>query len=360
MTHQEIGSLVKNTKVLDYTLNRNREQSALFTSPEAILRRERWQAAHPTLFIAFKCMDGRLNLPFITEVPPGIIQPIRNLGGYFDLGWPLLRRIVTDLILASVREGHGAILLVTYHFSAGDTHRGCKGFNYDTEKAMRAADVLKAQAERMFGRGVAHVIKLGIETDGDALIFHGDGGEVLDMGKGALDKDSLWEMLHALYPDLGPQMLRDLFKLAQGNSNHVQGLRATPRNLEDMEHREQILGIGRGFDWLHEPNKALLIGPFSSDLRGSIEKAAGILLDNIKSGRIPESDGVVLMSSAEYPHDGDLRKAGAIEEARWKIAEVLETVQTRVPELLPYAKELAGVVSLQTRLFTPIDPKNPE
>ena len=33
-------------------------------------------------------MDGRLNLALMTETPPGIVQPFRNIGGKFDLGWP--------------------------------------------------------------------------------------------------------------------------------------------------------------------------------------------------------------------------------------------------------------------------------
>jgi hypothetical protein len=36
-------------------------------------------------------MDGRLNLPVMTQTAVGIIQPFRNLGGKFDLGWPFFQ-----------------------------------------------------------------------------------------------------------------------------------------------------------------------------------------------------------------------------------------------------------------------------
>ncbi|NWF73057.1 MAG: hypothetical protein HXY51_08495, partial [Nitrospirae bacterium] len=48
--------------------------------------------------IALKCMDGRLNLSVATNTPPGIIEPIRNLGGRFDLGWPHFGEVITEQV----------------------------------------------------------------------------------------------------------------------------------------------------------------------------------------------------------------------------------------------------------------------
>jgi hypothetical protein len=34
-----------------------------------------------------------------------------------------------------VSRGQRVLLLITYHYSKGDKHRGCAGFNYDTQAA---------------------------------------------------------------------------------------------------------------------------------------------------------------------------------------------------------------------------------
>lgn len=58
-----------------------------FRSPEAWLARERYLSEHPTAIAVLKCMDGRINIPVVTNTPIGILMPFRNLGGMFDLGW---------------------------------------------------------------------------------------------------------------------------------------------------------------------------------------------------------------------------------------------------------------------------------
>ncbi|MHB8834198.1 MAG: hypothetical protein ACYC9Y_00560 [Candidatus Methylomirabilia bacterium] len=46
------------------------EHSRLYRSPEAYLNRARYQARYPTCLFPFKCMDGRLHLPYIMKTPP--------------------------------------------------------------------------------------------------------------------------------------------------------------------------------------------------------------------------------------------------------------------------------------------------
>jgi hypothetical protein len=71
--------------------------------------------------------------------------------------------------------------------------------------------------------------------------------------------------------------------------------------------QEQVLAVGRGFDWLHLPNKALIVGPYrfvdfkhcckafrmtrfiSYNLGDPIATAGSLLLSNLKDGRIPKS-----------------------------------------------------------------------
>src|SRR4030067_1016074 len=67
----------------------------------------------------------------------------------------------------------------------------------------------------------------------------------------------------------------------------------------DVEHREWMICVGRGFDFLHMPNLALIIGPYSPDLAEPIRIAAGIIEDNMRAGRIPD-DGFLLLASVPY------------------------------------------------------------
>lgn len=89
------------------------EHSRLHRSPEAYLNRARYQARHPTSLMAFKCMDGRIHLPYITKTPLGIIELFRNLGGAFDLGWPYLGEIVVSSALRAVNKGQRVLILAT-------------------------------------------------------------------------------------------------------------------------------------------------------------------------------------------------------------------------------------------------------
>ena len=61
--------------------------------------------------------------------------------------------------------------------------------------------------------------------------------------------------------------------------------------------------MGRGFDFLHTPNLALIIGPYSPDLADPLRRAAAIIEGNMKAGRIPD-DGFLLLASVPYDEIG--------------------------------------------------------
>ena len=115
---------------VEWLLELARKHSASYCSPETFLARERYLAEHPTAIVVLKCMDGRINIPVATNTPPGIIQPIRNLGGMFNLGWPHLGEVLANHVHERVSTGRRVLMLITYHFSKGDKHRGCAGFCY--------------------------------------------------------------------------------------------------------------------------------------------------------------------------------------------------------------------------------------
>lgn len=290
---------------IDWLLDLARRHTAEFRSPEAYLARELYLAKHPTAIIVLKCMDGRINIPVATGTPPGIIQPIRNLGGMFDLGWPHLGEVLAESVHRTVASGRRVLIFITYHFSRGDTNRGCAGFKYNTEAAFEHCRVIKKQAEHIFGAGhdTVYPVLCGYETDEDALLLHGFDGEVLDLASMTPnDSVNLGHRLHSLYPDMPEQMREDLLPLLEGNLKRIDQVRDTCRLL-DIEHREWMICLGRGFDFLHTPNLALIIGPYSPDLADPIRKAAAIIQANMREGRIPD-DGFLLLASVPYEEIG--------------------------------------------------------
>eukprot|EP00291_Cryptomonas_curvata_P010942 CAMPEP_0172189556 /NCGR_PEP_ID=MMETSP1050-20130122/22591_1 /TAXON_ID=233186 /ORGANISM="Cryptomonas curvata, Strain CCAP979/52" /LENGTH=246 /DNA_ID=CAMNT_0012864267 /DNA_START=161 /DNA_END=898 /DNA_ORIENTATION=+ len=162
-----------------------------YSSPEAWLARQRYLAIHPTCILAFKCMDGRVNLGDATGTPTGIIQLYRNIGGMFDLGWPHFSDSLVDTVGRAVRMGQQTLMLITYHYSKGDPHRGCAGFGYDTDAARAYAFQIKHQVEEVFGavHGTVYPLVCGFETDDDTLVLHasdaaGSGSDlVLDLSE---------------------------------------------------------------------------------------------------------------------------------------------------------------------------------
>ena len=74
-----------------------------------------------------------------------------------------------------------------------------------------------------------------------------------------------------MFPDMPSQVRHDLEPLVFGNMDHIVEVRKTERAL-DIEHREWMICVGRGFDFLHMPNLALIIGPYSPDLADPIPR----------------------------------------------------------------------------------------
>lgn len=344
-------------KIAQFVLERNNEQSTAFSSPDASLARRKYRSQHPTEIAALKCMDGRLNLAVITQTPVGIIQPFRNIGGKFDMGWPYFGRLMLEWVDYAVSKGRNALLLITYHYSKGDTHRGCKGFGYDTDAARVYTANLKKQAEAVFGFGhaVVYPIQVGIETDDDALVVHSPDGRTLDMSEvGDITEDELRARIIRLFPDMQLQVVDDLLALLLGNHNHIKAVRSMQRPVADVEHKEQILAIGRGFDWLHLLNKAFIIGPYDTDLVKPIATASKLLLDNLNAGRIPKEEGLLIMIGTAYRYEAGPEKPWAIEKAKTLAHFTMAVIQDHAPELLDHAQVLVGAVNQNTRVFNQI------
>ncbi|MCE9663949.1 carboxysome shell carbonic anhydrase [Halomonas sp. M5N1S17] len=334
---------------IEALLSLSREHADTFCSPSAWLARERYLAAHPTRIVVMKCMDGRIHIPHATRTPLGIITPFRNLGGIFHLGWPYLGEMLTDTVYEATRGGHGVLMIITYHFSRGEKNRGCAGFDCDAEAALSHAREIRAQAEQLFGHDHRHVYPLvcGFETDGDALIVHGDGDTRLDMSELCLaDTSDLERRVTVLCPDMPSDIRRDLLPLLEGNLQHVDSLRGVARKL-DIEHREWVICVGRGFDFLHLPNTALIVGPYSPDLSQPVGTAAAIIDANMKSSRIPD-DGFLLLASTPYQEVG-VDRARAVMKSHFLTEFATQVIHREHPKLAKRMLRRTAVVHWPSR-----------
>ncbi|MCX6755378.1 MAG: hypothetical protein NT068_02465 [Candidatus Nomurabacteria bacterium] len=349
-------------KTTEFLISHNIEESIKHRSPERKHARMLYKELHPARILLFKCMDGRVHIAKFTNIPTGILRPYRTLGGIFDLGDSYL----SDLIEKTIKHCSSkkpCLIVSTYHFSKGSEKRCCAGHDNNTGQALVWAKRLRDQFKSVFlekrNEGILYSIVMGIETDNQSLIFHNKNGEIFNVFENlnSSREEIILKMLK-IFPDVSDEVMNALMELVMGNYNYIKNSTSEEVAL-DREHKELSLCIGLGFDWLHIPNKALIVSPFRSHLKtldDCIAIAASIILKNIKSGRVDEKDGVTIMCA------GLLFKEHTNDEAQKMRAHFLyktakKVIEKRVPELLNYNLEyVVGVTSHDTRLFTEFDP----
>lgn len=344
---------------IEWILDLNRQHSAIYSSPEAQLSLKQYLARHTTLIVVLKCMDGRIHIPCATQTPLGIILPIRNLGGMFDLGWPHLGEVVFNAVNEAVSGGKKVLFLITYHFSKGSRARGCAGFGFDRDAAFRHTREIRRQIEQIFGDAHQTVYPMvcGFETDEDALIFHGEGDRTLNMAAlKETGQDELRQAMRALCPDMPERIVNDLLPLMEGNVRHIAEVRREQRQL-NIDHQEWMLCIGRGFDFLHIPNVALIVGPYSPDLSKPIALAAKIIKGNMEAGRIRD-DGFFLLASSPYREVG-VDRARAVLKARFLADFACQVIEHVHPDLHRKMICNTAVLNWQTRALEIMD-RQPE
>jgi hypothetical protein len=199
-------------------------------------------------------------------------------------------------------------------------------------------------------------IVCGIETDLEALVLHGeDVNTVIDLAKIKQSSQlELEELLYSLYPTMPERIVRDLIPLVRGNIKHIAEIRASNRPIEDAEHKEWVLGVGRGFDWLHAINTAFIVGPFDPNLSVAIETAAKLLKGNIDEGRV-DPNGIVLMTSAAFRDEAGPEYHLAREKALFLSEFAQNIIRDKVPDLVPHLQILTGFTDLDTRKFEVIE-----
>ena len=343
---------------IDWLMDLARRHSEAFCSPEATLARERYLGQHSTAIAVLKCMDGRINIPVATNTPAGLLMPFRNLGGMFDLGWPHLGEVLQHHVLRMTGQGRRVLLLITYHYSKGDPKRGCAGFHYNRQAALDHTWQIRAQVERIFGKAHESVYPLvcGFETDEDAMTIHGSPGpdgqsQILSLADAVgSPQDAVADRLAGLLPDMPQAMRTDLLPLLMGNLTHIAQVRAQNARHErllDIEHREWMICLGRGFDWLHTPNLALIVGPYSPDLSHPIGTAAGIIAQNMEAGRIPD-DGFLLLASVPYEEVG-VDRARAELKAEFLSNFAAQVIRDKQPELAAKMHVKTAVLDWRSR-----------
>ncbi len=358
-----------------------------FRGPETWLERQRYRAQHPSAIAALMCMDGRVNLALATQLPAGIITPFRNLGGMFNLGWPYLSQLLIDYVNTQTQSGRRVLLLITYHWSRGERKRGCAGFHYRRDDSLAHAWAIHAQVSQLFGPAHQSVFPLvcGFETDEEALLLHGPEGETLDLAafseaatpsppqqpsadsrnrtqpqgraepttspladaRSEPDALALEAQLVRVLPGLPRPVRADLLPLLLGNLAHIAAVRAQPARELAIEHREWVICLGRGFDFLHTPNLALIIGPYSPDLAQPIRTAASIIQSNMQAGRIP-ADGFLLLTSMPYENHG-VERAGAALRSRFLAHFATQVIAEAHPELVPLMHRRCAVLDWPAR-----------
>ncbi len=351
----------KQNPMVQMLLELNERHTKEFVSTKR--SRQIYRVKHPTEIAVMKCMDGRVHVPVMTKTPFGIFTPWRNIGGQFDLGWPHYKETIKEWARYSVSRARQSVVLTTYHFARGfegeDSEivkkRGCAGHNYNTPQAIEDSYKLKEQFDGVYKNDGLYAIQCGIETDLDALILHGENGEVVDLAEQNFDGTAeVIEMLIRMYPHIPLEVINDLLPLVEGNIQHIADVRKSNRPLADSEHRERVLAAGGGFDWLHQPNLALILGTYDPEFKANIIKAAGILQSNIDAKRIDPSEGLVLMVSAPFRDQGDDQNL-AIEKAKWLEKYVNTIIKEDVPpsengtRLIDHLAVLTATCDMHTR-----------
>lgn len=329
----------------------NKKHSEMFQAQR--LERELYLSKHPTNVVVFKCMDGRIHMPTVTRTPLGIMKPFRNIGGKFDLGWPLLNESFDQSVKKAVSKGNRTLVLVTYHYSQGDEHRGCAGFKYNCEESKKFTENFRKQILSTYGENnsVVFPILVGLETDKDALIFHGENGKILDVSTIVDSSEkNLIATFQKLYPLMPARIMDDLIPLVQGNLVCIAETLSKGKPLDQLVHGEWVLAVGKGFDWLHTPNMALIVGPYDPNIGEPIKTAAGIIKSNLealeaKEGRV-SSAGMVLLSSAVYVDPAE--KTRAKERTLYMNRLSREIIEKNYPEMLAQMHSMAVVVNAST------------
>ena len=157
--------------LLDHILKMNGDFADSYASQTST--RARYAEINPTRILVTECMDGRVNFSRITGLPLGFCTSLRNIGGKYEVGWPLFDATIREWDTLVYNQRQPRLFISTYHFASREKRRGCAGFNYNTEAARESAQKLQADFYNVYQDRSIHSLVVGIDTDTDGLMFHG-------------------------------------------------------------------------------------------------------------------------------------------------------------------------------------------
>lgn len=333
--------------IVDTVLRINGAMVTLYRDDEP--RRKKLREEHPTVLAAGKCMDGRVNLALAAGYPLGVITPYRSLGGGFTLDQPFYAAQLKALVERARAEGRQVAYLSAYHYSSTQPALGCKGFSFDTGKARAHIERLAGQISSIWAPH-CQAMAVGLETDREELVFHGKhdirSSQFFDRA-GNADLDYIATELRRAFPAMSRQMAFDLAALLHGNVLRTRELTERPKPPIDLDHRERIMAVGRGFDYLTYvlPNGVIVVNDYMGMIE-AIGKQAGILLENLQ--RNPQASGLLMVCIPfDDPDSPDYRLAKIASEELY--GRVLGLLRGTHPELLDLQQVKHLVVVKHTR-----------
>jgi hypothetical protein len=353
MTHSDDPAFLTVPQKKKFLLELNEANAKLFEQGED--ERLKFFIEGNSVFGAFPCGDGRTHhLSVMTKTSPGIIKIIPSLGGLFKIGWPNLQKEVMNWMRRNKAEDKCSVLITTYHFSKGSKARCCAGFNGDTQKALAAALDFRKELELLFGKNNnTIVITIGIETDSDSFILHGeDHHKTLDLFLLAEHQSKPAQVLSEiirLLPSMRNDVARDLLMLLMGNLRHIQEVKASGRKPENSHHQESVIFMGKNFGWLNHPNTALLISTLPLNITKQATKALSVMHSNIEHGRIRHE--WIFMPCASY--DGNDKTGISKRGAEFRTKEFTNFFMNILTKQFP--KRLADKMHLMETIFNEED-----
>jgi hypothetical protein len=315
---------------------------------DQILDLDDYRIKHPTKIAVFKCMDGRILFSSFTKTPLGFLRNFRNLGGQFNMGWKPLQYAFRHFIEEPNTHKSGNLIIVTYHWSKGEPKRGCAGHGYNQKKSIEAAFAFKRDVDHV-SKSLCNEIEcivVGIETDEDALVLHGEHSEIIELAEFDTykSKKEVFKIVENLYPSMPMRMKIDFLPLVMNNIEHIAEVREEGRSFEEMDHQEWVVGIGSAsaFNWFHKPNVAVLVGLYNPNIERPIQKAFGVVKKNAKNG-------LILLAGASY--GGHNPREYAEQEVKWNSRFLKEQAQECCPDLVKYMYSLRILLNSETQKF---------
>jgi hypothetical protein len=344
---------------IKHLFEQNLESSRVFCSPDAWSARMEYRLLHKTEIYESECIDGRIDIPLITQTPPGIMRQFRNVGGIFRMGWPYLSSEINQGYEYARKHNRHLLFLVTYHYSGSSPSFGCAGCDHNTELALKTALNFRNELEEVFGynHDVVCPVLIGIDTDTDAMTIHGDNPDnkivMSDHNfNGKKNKTILGLLIRGMLKKMPGRVFNDLIHLLANNIRHIREVEKSIRPMAEIKHGEWWIGVGRGFDWHHEHNQAVLVGPYDPNLANPINTAVKVIRSNIENDRIPK-DGFLVLASAVYKGEGidAIGKERAIKKARYFAELASEIINDQPGELASLMRIITVVNNYDTRLM---------